>query len=167
MESNIFFHYPEKSLMNCWFKLTNSRQPLSSLTIFGFSQYQTACVLLESIRIPWIPTMYLRKSTSVLLNWHFSGLRSSFAFCRQHKTSSTCSACFWLRIRVYENVVLVDNCCLVKVCTDRVVDSCLTSCWRICRTKWHDYILIVSVFNPKHCLVFFAACHANKVVCAA
>ena len=79
--------------MNCQLKLAKPRKACTSLTVVGCGQSQIAVILLGSILIPLIPMMYLRNSTSGLLNSHFSGLSFNPACHRYLRTSLTCVVC--------------------------------------------------------------------------
>ena len=71
---------------------------------------------------------------------------------------------FLLRVRVDKNVVQVGDSCLVQVCSDNVVDQCLTCCWCVCESEWHNQILVVSVSGSEGCLPFFSFFHVYQVV---
>ena len=71
---------------------------------------------------------------------------------------------FLLRVRVDKNVVQVGDSCLVQVCSDDIVDQCLTCCWCVCESEWHNQILVVSVSGSEDCLPFFSFFHVYQVV---
>ena len=71
---------------------------------------------------------------------------------------------FPLRVRVYKDVVQVGNCCEVEVCSDDIVDQCLTRCQCVGESERHDQTLVMSVANSERCLPFLSFLHPNEIV---